>query len=292
MASEDRLPTKEEIKQLPRWARVAFAVRCAERVRPLFTHAWPDAPREQIDAVDRAISIAKARALNGGVGGGTATRAAGSAAGLAAGLAATPDVVDVGTAAYTAAYAAAAATSAVDAATNAADAAAGRVAAVAHATMAADAAGRAYAACAAARRAGGNAMRGDLESLRAMAEREGWTDKTPVDADALGPLWPDGEPVGWPEIGEAVQAAELARMDRQLRYQQIENAKLDGEGKKLDNLAKKLDLLERQREIVGDKSIPEVLDMDGEEVIAFLGRSTDKYEQRKPEEADEAEGPV
>jgi hypothetical protein len=31
------IPTKGEIAKLPRWARVAFAARCARRVQPVFT---------------------------------------------------------------------------------------------------------------------------------------------------------------------------------------------------------------------------------------------------------------
>jgi hypothetical protein len=30
------IPTEEEIAKLPRWARVAFAARCARRALPLF----------------------------------------------------------------------------------------------------------------------------------------------------------------------------------------------------------------------------------------------------------------
>jgi hypothetical protein len=34
------IPTEDEIARLPRWARVAFAARCARRVLPLFRHHW------------------------------------------------------------------------------------------------------------------------------------------------------------------------------------------------------------------------------------------------------------
>lgn len=42
------------------------------------------------------------------------------------------------------------------------------------------------------------AMWHDYELLKAMAAREGWTDESPVDVALLGPLWPEGEPDGWP----------------------------------------------------------------------------------------------
>lgn len=36
------MPTEEEIAKLPRWARVAFAARCAIRVFPLYSAYWPE----------------------------------------------------------------------------------------------------------------------------------------------------------------------------------------------------------------------------------------------------------
>src|SRR4051812_9654562 len=36
------LPTEEEIAKLPRWARVAFAARCARRVLPFAQVGWPE----------------------------------------------------------------------------------------------------------------------------------------------------------------------------------------------------------------------------------------------------------
>lgn len=60
--SEDRLPTKEEIAQLPRWARVAFAARCARRAQPNFLKHWP--PKEHIDGIENAIAIAEHNAAN------------------------------------------------------------------------------------------------------------------------------------------------------------------------------------------------------------------------------------
>ncbi len=36
MSEKVNIPTEKEIGQLPRWAQVAFAARCARRVQPLF----------------------------------------------------------------------------------------------------------------------------------------------------------------------------------------------------------------------------------------------------------------
>lgn len=49
-----------------------------------------------------------------------------------------------------------------------------------------------------------NAMRRDYELLKAAAAAEGWTDDTPVPPEFFGPLWPEGEPEGWP--GSSVPA--------------------------------------------------------------------------------------
>ena len=56
---EQRVPSEEEIGQLPRWAQVAFAARCARRVQPLFKAAWPDAPAESCQALEDAITQAE-----------------------------------------------------------------------------------------------------------------------------------------------------------------------------------------------------------------------------------------
>src|SRR5437868_5117560 len=52
---EPVLPTEEEIGELPRWAQIAFAARCARRVLPLFVRNWPDAPREYLTRLARAV---------------------------------------------------------------------------------------------------------------------------------------------------------------------------------------------------------------------------------------------
>ena len=58
------------------------------------------------------------------------------------------------------------------------------------------------------------AIRRDYESLKALAEREGWTDESPVDPDLLGPLWAEGEPEGWP-IAQAPEQSKLHSLFRQ-----------------------------------------------------------------------------
>jgi hypothetical protein len=55
-----------------------------------------------------------------------------------------------------------------------------------------------------------SAIRWDFELLRSAAALEGWTDETPVSQDFFGPLWPEGQPSGWPRLGEPSGDAKLA----------------------------------------------------------------------------------
>ncbi|MBM4069077.1 MAG: DUF4375 domain-containing protein [Planctomycetes bacterium] len=54
-----------DIEQLPHWARVAFAVRCARLVQPLFLESWPNVRPERCDAVAQAIMLAEQSAAAG-----------------------------------------------------------------------------------------------------------------------------------------------------------------------------------------------------------------------------------
>ncbi|VTR96315.1 unnamed protein product [Gemmata massiliana] len=51
--------TREEIAKLPRWARVAFAARCARRVLPIVKKFWKTAPKHHLLALDKAVSVAE-----------------------------------------------------------------------------------------------------------------------------------------------------------------------------------------------------------------------------------------
>lgn len=168
-----KTPTKEELLKLPRWARVAFAARCARRVQPLFVKHWPKAPKEHIEAVERAITLAESSARAGRAEDLVTTAAASRAA--AAYAAATISATARATAAARAtAYAATTATT--TAARAAADAAA-------DAATAADTAADAYTAYPAY-----PAMRRDFNRLLTLAREEKWTSDTPVDPDWLGPI--------------------------------------------------------------------------------------------------------
>lgn len=171
------LPSKDELARLPRRALMAFAGRCARRLQPLFTHSWPGAPKEHVEAVDRAIALVQTSAVSPVS---TSDLAAAAKAAYAAAADAKGGLAAL--AAYAAADAAAFADAFGDAfgdaAVDAADAAANAVYDHADATA---------------------VMRRDYELLSAAAKREAWNDDTSVPPEFFGPLWPDGEPEGWPE---------------------------------------------------------------------------------------------
>jgi hypothetical protein len=179
--------TEEELKQLPRWAIVAFAARCARRVQPLYVKHNPDAMPNHVQAIDKAITLAEATA-SGGVATDMELRDAIRVALAAANAAYVPNApaADV---AYTAAHAAAAL------AANAANAAlVSNAAAFAAANAAANAANVANVAAFA------YAARADYDLLLELAKRLHWTDASPVDVGLLGPLWPVGMEPEWAKV--------------------------------------------------------------------------------------------
>lgn len=209
MAKENNpeIPTKEEIASLPRWARVAFAARCARRVQPLFVHEWPNALQKEIDNVDRVITLAESSAASHN-----------NASEFSTGTPGISTSTEYTTySAYSADSAAASAASAysVDFADSA----------IASAYSAARDAYSAIFAFASTTNAG---IRTDFELLKGLARGEpnmratvlgqsrftdqddtrvvgysnSWTDDTPVPPEIFGPMWPDGEPEGWPLNGE------------------------------------------------------------------------------------------
>lgn len=209
-------PGEAEMGTLLRWARVAFAVRCAQRVQPLYRHYWPSAPEKHVRALDQAITVAadSARlgrpastlAIDVGTRAAAATHATTRTAAArvrapaarntsAADAAADAAAVDAAAcSAYTAVRAAYTAVSAADASVYAAAAAAAAARAAAAATPRA------------AHAAAIKAMWNDYELLvstgeggRTVLSRLRVSDHS-VDPDSLGPLWPEGTPKGWPVV--------------------------------------------------------------------------------------------
>lgn len=188
--------SEEEFRDLPRWALVAVAVRAAKRVKTLFHATWPDAPKEHVWAVSNAIDVAE-----------RATKSK------------TRDVLLITESATAASAASHAAAGNVDASAFSATAAslAASAAAQAETEGCVDASISASQAALASLNAASvfyvtrmrsvaaeltrNAIRADYKRLLKRAREEGWTDDTLVPERAFGPLWPNGEPDGWPAKG-------------------------------------------------------------------------------------------
>jgi hypothetical protein len=208
MAEEVKLPTAEDIHRLPRWARVAFAARCARRALPLFRAAWPAAPAEHLRAVERAVLVAeqvatdarpvaadaadhRATAADPVVTADAAPAAADAVSSSTADASADTAAADAAAAdAYAAAAAAdAAAADVAAAAARAAYAAAYAASAYAAADAAADddaAAAAAYAADARTRVIP-NIVK-DFQSILRLSREQGWTDNTSVSPEVFSPL--------------------------------------------------------------------------------------------------------
>ncbi len=63
--SRRRKETGPSLENLPHWARVAFAARCARQVFPVLAEHWPGIRPNRSDAVRRAIDLAEQSATQG-----------------------------------------------------------------------------------------------------------------------------------------------------------------------------------------------------------------------------------
>jgi hypothetical protein len=186
------VPTREEIAQLPRWARVAFAARCARRVLPLFRRGWPEAPAKSISGVKRTVELAERAAAVAGLDPDLAPTEAAQTIVLADTL--------------TLRRAPSAAFAAAEVAFGAAE--------TAYATVYAprpDAANRETLAASrlAFKLICGFATLGtvrlvaspirDFIRLVRLAKQQNWNDDTPVPPQVFGPMWDRGPPVWWTE---------------------------------------------------------------------------------------------
>jgi hypothetical protein len=181
VADDVTLLTEEEIAQLPRWAKVAFAARCARRVLPLYQKSWPEAPEKYVDVLwstvesaELSASIATASAKEEETA--VVAKATGSAA-------ASPPAFFVATAAHLAALAA----SATDNEAKDTALAAG-MASMANAATAIKAIRWAV-----------PITRYDFQQVLNESQKGNWTDDTPVPPWVFGPMWPNGVPEDWPE---------------------------------------------------------------------------------------------
>jgi hypothetical protein len=187
MPAEKGIPTEQELAQLPRWARGAFAVRCIARILPL---------------VGNRESTESRMMVCGDIGAGTAdpslvANVIGIAARMQPVVSLTPSETDTPDTYFQTASDAAtlAVTSADFSSVNAQSAAINASRLVALIACGLDAVFDQSVPCQ-ARDAAVAAMRWDFELLRDAARLEGWTDETPVSQEFFGQLWPKGAPEG------------------------------------------------------------------------------------------------
>lgn len=186
MADEPNLPTEGDIARLPRWARVAFAARCARRVLPLFGHKWPDLPARYRAPVVRAVELGERSAARG-------IREDDGQAITQAAVLVYIEIDKRGDA--VSAFSAAVAGAAICAARAAADEGTSPPADICEE----------FRGVMAASNAGGyvgamleGPIRTDFGRIRSYASDLRADDSTPFPPGVFGPLWPDGPPSGWP----------------------------------------------------------------------------------------------
>lgn len=190
------LPTDEEIAKLPRWARVAFAARCARRVLPSFrANSYPEPDRNTLQLL--AVGVARAESggndaeMNGLIG---AYKLIHSVTLASAQTKHTP--------AYLALNVANAVSLAVEL----------RIAANVvdtdhHARGCLECVGFAKGATA---NDVTSVIRRDFDHLARLAYAYDWTDDTPVPPEVFGPLWPEGKPAGWPDDPQLPRRTDIA----------------------------------------------------------------------------------
>ncbi|HVL12719.1 MAG TPA: hypothetical protein VM529_09145 [Gemmata sp.] len=192
-------PTEEEVAKLPRWARVAFAARCARRVFPLLSFAWREATSEHRGAVGQAITVAESSATQGRTHTGTELALRDSLVVAERASASSPQSPKIAVIVINAARVAA--FSAKDRLSPAVE--------NRYAATAGDLATGAASVIPLAEAALRNNMRRDFDHLARLAEAYEWTDDTPVPPEVFGPLWSEGPPKGWP-AAEVPARTELA----------------------------------------------------------------------------------
>ncbi len=185
MSEEPSILTREEIKQLPRWALVAFVARCVRRVLPLFKHSWPQDPWALASRIEEAVSMIEDSARTGIPHENLATELDSVESEATE---ASHDNDKISAAAY-----------------------------VAEATFYANCThpenrycvNAAIQCCKAATKAANiynvdikPRIRSDFEKILEIVKTNDLTDETPVAQEIFGPLWPNSKPSGWPKHDE------------------------------------------------------------------------------------------
>ncbi len=178
-----------------RWAIAAMAARFARRVHPLFEAGWPGAPREHMEALERALLLTETFAATPPTDTQSAFQATMALTATARTIAAHAGQMHPGAAEAARAVASAAATAAsaaceANAAIRAANTATHALAAAAHIAPA-------------AQHPAHLAATADAERLHCAIANGTAGSTTAISPDWFGPMWPDGLPEGWPEVDTA-----------------------------------------------------------------------------------------
>lgn len=171
------LPTEEEIAALPRWAKVAFAARCARRVLPLFARCATDLAHPSKDRAYLQYLVTQAES--------SASESSGS----------DRDALDLAVRAAGWLYAVTGGSAKQD----------NRPEPeyyVARVTVWTRTSGESISDLTVI-------IRRDFDHLARLAEWQHWTDDTPVPPEVFGPLWPEGPPPGWPADPDVPQRTDL-----------------------------------------------------------------------------------
>jgi hypothetical protein len=204
MADEVRIPSRREIARLPRWVRVAFALRCARRVHPLLRAVFPDALVKYVVAIEHPLQrVERAYDAAHGLDAHVAAIEAEREASTAADAISTSATTDAQTATVRVALAVVAAAKAAisvyqDKDDNVSTAAFGAAKA---AFAAADIVGATIV----------RPIRRDLLTLKEASKNEHWTDETRPSLESLGPLWLEGEEPNWKEVVQRKQRGKKQR---------------------------------------------------------------------------------
>jgi len=185
------LPTEDEIAKLPRWARVAFAARCARR-------SLSSVPKE-FGGFDLGLLVSTTRAVE----------AAAVSLSFTLGEFARRIVEVIAVDSADLKY--------IEGPTSNsfADYRKFALKAVVAAVRAADSYANATEVFTASSIAGSDGVarsliRRDFDHLARLASAYGWTDNTPVPPEVFGPLWPEGKPAGWPDDPELPKRTDVA----------------------------------------------------------------------------------
>ncbi len=178
------LPSEDEIAELPRWARVAFAARCARRVLPLYIHSWPDGKSPYQVELQSIVDLEQLagttnpnaqyprnRICHGTIFAGMPEVAAQIASLLGDLILPILTPISQVKSFHGSMEKAAAASRGIEDVTP--------------------------------------FIRRDFDHIEKYADWHRWTDETPVPPEVFGPLWPEGPPKGWPADPDVLQRADL-----------------------------------------------------------------------------------